>query len=329
MNIQADKLRSSSERLQRYRDEIDELKMERDSFSKKANTIDKYKQKLQANQNLENENHVLLDELEELRQQLKVADQARQQVAGFQLAIEEYKRILPKIEQDRHELQMMKKQLEFDNATLAQRWEIANEQQARDRDMIANLENKTRDVDSPETPGFDKVGGLDSELEKSRLQEDQMQAATLCLKWTRLTHASRIAQLSDKNEALLRSLQDAESISTMLQQMLDDADGKHSRLEKKYLDAYQQQLLLESSLAEIKEGQSIKGYSLSSFVSKVAHPFNSTKVFEQMRDQVRFEQQKRVDTETELKETKRLLAERLIDRTSRKSTYKFVSSSDI
>ena len=145
-------------------DELDEIKVERDNLAKKANTVDKYKQKLQASQNLEKENQRLQSELDDLREGHQNADQSKQQIAGLQLAVEEYKRILPKIEQDRHELQMMKRQLEFDNATLAQRCEAANELHAKDQETIADLMGKTGSA----RPSSE---GLDAELEENETTE--------------------------------------------------------------------------------------------------------------------------------------------------------------
>ena len=99
---------------------------------KKANAAERYKQKLQDTQDLQKRHVELREELDEVRQQYNVADQARQEVPGLHLALEEYKRILPKIEQDRHDLQMVKKHLEFDNAALAERCEAAKDQHARE-----------------------------------------------------------------------------------------------------------------------------------------------------------------------------------------------------
>ena len=158
-------MQKSSERSQKLQDELDEVKVDRDHLAKKANTVDKYKQKLQASQNLEKENQRLRTELDELQESHQNADQSKQQIARLQLAVEEYKRILPKIEQDRHELQMMKRQLEFDNATLAQRCETANDLHAKDQETIADLMGKTG------TTAGALGGGLDAELEENETTE--------------------------------------------------------------------------------------------------------------------------------------------------------------
>lgn len=108
----------------------------------------------------------------------------QQKNAGLQLAIDEYKRILPKVEQDRHELQMMKKQLEFDNATLAQRWDAANEQQARDRETISELNDKIHELESGHFATSHPNGGLEEELSNSTKTESELQAPCTLLLWT-------------------------------------------------------------------------------------------------------------------------------------------------
>lgn len=168
-----DKLQKFQEKEQSLQDELDVLKVERDNLAKKANTLDKYKQKLQSSQALEKENQLLKDELEEVRQQYQETDQPRQQLVGLERAVEEYKRILSKTEQDCHDLQVMKKQLEFNNATLAQRCEQADAQHLRDEQIISDLQGKSHNLDSPRTSGIGAIGGLETELENSEKQEEQ------------------------------------------------------------------------------------------------------------------------------------------------------------
>lgn len=149
------------------------LKAERDSLAKKANTAERYKQKLEASQNFQKENVGLHEELNEVREQLRSAQSARDRVAGLEVAIEEYQRTLPKIEQDRHELQIVKQHLEFDNDALAQRCEAANEQIARDKETIANLTDKLRDVDGHGKS--DSLNGKGLAIELSESADEEMQ----------------------------------------------------------------------------------------------------------------------------------------------------------
>lgn len=150
------------------------LKAEKDSLARKANTAERYKQKLQASQTLEKENAELREELNEVREQLKSAQSARKLVAGLEVENEEYKRTLPKIEQDRHELQIVKQHLELDNSTLARRCELAEEQHARDEERIASLSVELRNIDISRRSDTSEVKGLDAELGQHAREQAQM-----------------------------------------------------------------------------------------------------------------------------------------------------------
>lgn len=150
------------------------LKAEKDSLARKANTAERYKQKLQASQSLEEENSELREELNEVREQLKSAQSARKLVAGLEVENEEYKRTLPKIEQDRHELQIVKQHLELDNSTLARRCELAEEQHARDEERIASLSVELRNIDISRRSDTSEDTGLDAELGEHAKEKAQM-----------------------------------------------------------------------------------------------------------------------------------------------------------
>lgn len=150
------------------------LKAEKENLVRKANTADRYKQKLQASQTLEKENADLRQELNEVREQLKSAQSARKIVAGLELENEEYKRTLPKIEQDRHELQIVKQHLELDNSTLARRCELAEEQHSRDEERIGSLSVELRNIDISRRLDTSEVEGLDAELDNHAKEQAQM-----------------------------------------------------------------------------------------------------------------------------------------------------------
>lgn len=150
------------------------LKAEKDNLARRANTADRYKQKVQASQSLDKENAELREELNEVREQLKSAQSARKLVAGLEVENEEYKRTLPKIEQDRHELQIVKQHLELDNSTLARRCELAEEQHARDEERIASLSNELRNVDISQRSDTSEADGLDAELGEHAKEQAQM-----------------------------------------------------------------------------------------------------------------------------------------------------------
>jgi len=226
---------------------VDELRTERDNLARKANAAEKYKQKLQAGSDLQKENLGLRDELAELRQDYERANQARAQVAGLQLAVDEYKRVLPKIEQERHELQMMKKQLEFDNAALAQRCDKAGERYKRDQATIASLNERLGNPSStPNSPAAREKGGLDDELTERADSDERLRAKS--------------AELKNENRTLQSAIGDSEAKIGMLEQMLDDVREHAEGRERKHLETYQENLVLQSSLHALEKGQNFQEY---------------------------------------------------------------------
>lgn len=213
----------------------------------------------------------------------------------------------------------MKKQLEFDNATLAHRWDAANEQQARDRETISDLTDKLHDMESGEILTAPS-GGLEQELTQTTKTESDLQAASALLKWNRLLTEGRkleIIKLSEELQELKKNPLGVDAKSIMLQQLLDDAKAKHAALEETYLETYQDKLMLETSLAEVQQGHPIQGYGLwNPTTGTQTHPRNSTEVFQKMREQLSDYKRKTADIETELARTKAQLTESQTDRMS-------------
>ena len=137
-------------------------------LEKKANTIDKYKQKLLATQGLEKDNEVLRGELEEMKLHSQDLEQKTQLFASLQKRINEYEHTLPKIDRDCHDLSVMVRQLKSDNETLTQRLHSADEEHARDLETISDLTEKKQGLDSPRQLGAKSGNGLESELDMSR-----------------------------------------------------------------------------------------------------------------------------------------------------------------
>lgn len=153
MNLES--LRVKNLRYQTLQDDYDELKTERDQLARKANAAEKYRQKLQASQDFEKENQALKNQVKDLQQQLKDTDSNQKWSSERDVELEEYRRVLPRIEQDRHEIQNLKKQLEFNNHALTERLQTAEEQRERDEALISELRERIRELEgSPGSPSL-------------------------------------------------------------------------------------------------------------------------------------------------------------------------------
>ncbi|KAL5689250.1 hypothetical protein EMGR_008902 [Emarellia grisea] len=183
LRMTVESLHVKNQRFQKLQDDYDELKTDRDQLARKANAAEKYRQKLQASQDFEKENQSLKNQIKDLQQQLKDADSQQRWSAEREVELEEYRRVLPRIEQECSEIQNLKKQLEFNNHALTERLSSAEEQRERDDALISELRERIRELEgspgSPSlTPGAEtpKRGTLQEDFEGIGIQESQLKA---------------------------------------------------------------------------------------------------------------------------------------------------------
>ncbi|KEF51293.1 uncharacterized protein A1O9_12643 [Exophiala aquamarina CBS 119918] len=145
-------LKIKSEKAQKLQDDYDEMKIERDRLARKANTAEKYRQKLEASQDLEKDNATLRIKVNDLQNQLKQSDSAQASSSDLQREVDEYRRLLPSIEQERYELNEMKKRLEFDYHTLEVRYHDTSEQLSRQHQAVEDLQSRLADYEDGIAP---------------------------------------------------------------------------------------------------------------------------------------------------------------------------------
>lgn len=181
LKMSLESMRIKTQRFQKLQDDYDEMKTERDQLTRKANAAEKYRQKLQASQDFEKENQALKIQVADLQQQLKEADSNQRRASERDVELEEYRRVLPRIEQDRHEIQSLKKQLEFNNHALTERLQSAEEQRDRDEALISELRERIRELEGSSSPSLTPGnttptlrGTLQKDLEDIGTRETQL-----------------------------------------------------------------------------------------------------------------------------------------------------------
>ena len=260
---------AARDRASQLQDEIDVMKMELEKQTRKANTADKYMQKLQASQGVEKERDTLRQDLEEARTQLAATAKLRQENAALQQSNDESSRILSQIEQEHDELRMTKKQLRVNYDSLARQVDALNERFAQDQETIADLRERHGPSDRASLSSA-MNGGLEGELNKTSKQEDQMKV--------------RIAELEKRNQQLESDVQDIDAKKTTLQRQLNIAMEKSADHSGQVKSLREEILTLQTSLGEVREG----------------HPIEGTETFKRIRDQVNAERQKSLELEKEL-----------------------------
>ena len=169
-------LRIRVEKTQSLQDTYDELKISHDKLLRKANAAEKYKQKLEASQSLETENNGLKSKIADLQAQLKQSDITNVGHVDMRREIDEYRRLLPAIEQERHELNEMKKRLEFEYHALEARHQDALEQLRRQTSTIEELQGRLQDYEEGVVPSTPKPNGdavVIPDIESSDEEEEE------------------------------------------------------------------------------------------------------------------------------------------------------------
>ncbi|KAJ9638637.1 hypothetical protein H2204_004113 [Knufia peltigerae] len=172
-------LKIKAEKAQKLQDDYDEMKIDRDKLSRKANTAEKYRQKLEASQDLEKDNASLRTKVTELQNQLKQSDFARASSGDLAREIDEYRRLLPSIEQERYELNEMKKRLEFDYHALEARYQDTVEQLSRQQKEVEELQSQLQDYDdgiTPTTNNWSPMSPVDKDIEKEEAEFRESEA---------------------------------------------------------------------------------------------------------------------------------------------------------
>ncbi|OAP57879.1 hypothetical protein AYL99_08617 [Fonsecaea erecta] len=213
-------LKIKAEKAQKLQDDYDEMKIDRDRLARKANTAEKYRQKLEASQDLEKDNASLRAKVTELQNQLKQSDFAQANSSDLHREIDEYRRLLPSIEQERYELNEMKKRLEFDYHALEARYHDAVEQLSRQNHALEDLQSRLRDYEEGITPAPreerppDPVN-RDFEKEEAELAESEARLAAALLNGGATSAAGKDTDLTlpRETEATIPGLEDKESIS--------------------------------------------------------------------------------------------------------------------
>ncbi|KAF7719224.1 Uncharacterized protein PECH_004850 [Penicillium ucsense] len=240
LRMTVESLKVKNQRYQKLQDDYDELRTEKEQLARKANAAEKYRQKLQASQDFEKENQVLKNQIKDIQQQLKEADSQQRWSAEREVELEEYRKLLPRIEQECNEIQNLKKQLEFNNHALTERLQSADEQHERDDALISELRERLGELDglpgsqSPgsETPklqgtlskDFEAIGVGESQLYPEGMFSENFNASVELARanstqsdeyWklyeTYTTSLKKIAELQDTLDSTKKELADAQT----------------------------------------------------------------------------------------------------------------------
>ncbi|GKZ36175.1 hypothetical protein AbraIFM66950_007082 [Aspergillus brasiliensis] len=278
LRMTVESLRVKNQRFQKLQDDYDELKTERDQLARKANAAEKYRQKLQASQDFEKENQSLKNQIKDFQQQLKEADSQQKWNSEREVELEEYRRVLPRIEQECSEIQNLKKQLEFNNHALTERLSNADEQRERDDALISELRERIRELEgspgSPSlTPGTETPkleGTLQKDFEAIGVKESQLLGnPMLQQRRSRLTRYRK-----SENEELKKEVESLKGpsmgldFSEAFNETLQQARANSSQSDD-YWKLYDQYTSALKRLAEAQEALDVSKRSLNDALAEI------------------------------------------------------------
>ncbi|KAL9098683.1 MAG: hypothetical protein Q9163_005697 [Psora crenata] len=326
------KLCASTEALQKLQDEFDVMKLELEKQTRKANTADKYVQKLQASQNIEKERDFFRQELDGARNAVGATEKIRKENIALQKSNDEASRALSQIEQENEELRMTKKQLRVNYDSLAQQVAALNERFAQDQEIIAELRDRQGGSLVPASPTVANTG-LEGELLESSMHETRMQACRIILWWIRvLTHArkTRLAELEKRDQQLSSDTSEKDAKLLALKRQLDNAHNVTTELHTQLQKSREEYITLQTSLTQVQQGHPIEGYVRSNPDGlRYAHNCQSTEVFKRMREHVKTADARQAKLEDELSALREQLEAAHNDRMSSSDNHYLLSNLNI
>jgi hypothetical protein len=228
MRREVESLRDAASRTIQLEDELKELKFEALELAKKANTVDRFKQKLEVQKGLENEVKNLEFENEELRSILRDFNKVKQRNESLEATHLQFQNSIAKAEMEIFEIGSQKKMLDEEKAALQRSVTILEERRAHDEQFILNLQEEAMTKLSPI---------------RGDTLADELQTTDNNTRQTNL----EISRLKAEN-ALLKGNTFAAQENSTLRAQLDEAEAYRKVIEAKYRDAFEKEAISQQQL---------------------------------------------------------------------------------
>ncbi|EME47951.1 hypothetical protein DOTSEDRAFT_122872, partial [Dothistroma septosporum NZE10] len=139
---QIQRLKAENEANQKFKDDLQMMRVENEDLSQKVKANENLKRKIQALQEQEKATATLREELKQASEKLEELDRIKQLQASLEKEIIEKKGLIRNQEYQINELTTTRKHAEYDARVLAQKLEAARERQERDHEMIEEMRAK-------------------------------------------------------------------------------------------------------------------------------------------------------------------------------------------
>ncbi|WYZ37534.1 hypothetical protein EsH8_II_001040 [Colletotrichum jinshuiense] len=234
-------LKAKTQKLETLDDEVKELRFKNEELSRKANMVERYKQKLEAQSTLSKEMDNLLYEKEQMQRDLIEYEKVLKRNQALEQTNEQYASKLRDYELQYVELDAQRRALHDDTMQLRARLATLDAQRLSDERLIADLQEQinagSQSALSPDagTTGF----SLEQELEGA----GSSAPPNLNLE---------VSRLKAENN-LLRSGMGSASENARLRQELEDERRQRERIQGTYNDTFEKQQLAEAQISALIE----------------------------------------------------------------------------
>ncbi|KAF9878563.1 microtubule binding protein [Colletotrichum karsti] len=236
-------LKAKTQKLETLDDEVKELRFKNEELSRKANMVERYKQKLEAQSALSKEMDNLLYEKEQMQRDLIEYEKVLKRNQALEQTNEQYASKLRDYELQYVELDAQRRALHDDTMQLRARLQTLDAQRLSDERLIAELQDQIAagTGQSAMSPDAASAGfSLEQELEGA----GSSAPPNLSLE---------VSRLKAENN-LLRSGMGSASENARLRQELDDERRQRERLQGTYNETFEKHQLAEAQVSALIGG---------------------------------------------------------------------------
>ncbi|TVY44605.1 Protein Hook-like protein [Lachnellula subtilissima] len=223
-------LRPSAQRLIQIEDQLNELKVENTTLTRKANKVDHYQKKLENLQNIERENAHLREQIETLELNMREFDKVNEDKSKMEQTIREFKSLISNLELENVTLIQNKNRLDDEVRFRDDQIQKLHERQQHDEKFIKDLQEQVNtDVAGPSPPS-PSMGHAKLTLEQELEQSDD-HAPNYALEISRLRAENQVLKSSTggvTNANLRIDLEEGERIRKRLQENYQGLLEKHT-----------------------------------------------------------------------------------------------------
>ncbi|KAI9724721.1 MAG: hypothetical protein M1828_003590 [Chrysothrix sp. TS-e1954] len=240
---QLNRIKAQSSSQQRLKDELQMLKVERDDLMQKSKAAENLKKKIQTLQESDKTNLTLRQDYEAIEQEVRKLRPFKDRCAGLQRAAEESIKTVSNVEQQLYEASQTRRRLDSELKSVASKLAAERDRQQKDAHTIREQEERIRDLESDGAAESQPVKDLDNELLTNDKSMNDLK--------------NRLAQIEMENRSL-KDARDAANKDTLNQEAQQSLQARCDKIEKQYLQMYQDNLGLDAALKE--EGRDTAKY---------------------------------------------------------------------